>query len=455
MRRYDIDIALIQETFLIEEDKLYIEGYKVYRADNQLRRKGVAILINSKLDLDCIKLAQDPNGRFLKVRIKNRDNLFSKTVSSIYLEPNGNIEEINETGLEADIIGGDMNDANTTYNKNGVFHTKNIDISDKIDLKKRELFDHSLLIGTIKFCTKKVKEKENMEVLDMAKVNKNQEQIINKLTGKEMKIILQMSLKKIQIQGIEERLNINEYGLDYIKLKEEVKINNKQELINRYSNINTILTLGILNKENWAKINGTILQKKHNKIWRETSNKNKITEDFKTLYKHTDVDKTWNIDDTANIIKNTISIIQANLSMFKKEDKLYTPYSKAKDYMGFSQRALINAIKDKDINQEIIKFGEIIGNIDKGIEIFLNNYVRTILIKKKPDAVEQKNLRIISIIPAWLMILEKLSKPLIQLIINEKINENQFGFRPKSDCGLAKAMIYYKANSINIIKLYL
>ena len=149
-----------------------------------------------------------------------------------------------------------------------------------------------------------------------------------------------------------------------------------------------------------AKIDSTILQKKHNKIWRETSNKNKITEDFKTLYKHTDIDKTWNIDDTANIIKNTISIIQANLSIFKKEDKLYTPYSKAKDYMGFSQRALINAIKDKDINQEIIKFGEILGNIDKGIEIFLHNYVRTILIKKKPDADEQKNLRTISIIPA-------------------------------------------------------
>ena len=266
MRGYDIDIALIQETFLIEEDKLYIEGYKVYRADNQLRRKGVAILINSKLDLDCIKLAQDPNGRFLKVRIKNRDNLFSKTVASIYLEPNGNIEEINETALEADIIGGDMNDANTTYNKNGVFHTKNIDILDKIDLKNRELFDHPLLIGTIKFCTKKLKEKENMEVLDMTKVNKNQEKIINKLTGKEMKIILQMPLKKIQIQGIEVRLNINKYGLDYIKLKEEMKIKNKQELINRYSNINTILTLGILNKESWAKINSTILQKKHIKF---------------------------------------------------------------------------------------------------------------------------------------------------------------------------------------------
>ena len=275
-----------------------------------------------------------------------------------------------------------MNDASTTYNKNGVFHTKNIDISDKIDLKNRELFDHPLLIGTIKFCTKKLKKKENMKVLDMTKVNGNHEQIINKLIGKEMKTKLQMPLKTIQINGMEERLNINKYGMDYIKLKEEMKIKNKQELLDRYSNINTILTRGILNKENWAKINNTILQKKHDKIWRDTANKNKITEDFKALYKHTEVEKIWNIDNTASIIKNTISIIQANLNMFKKEDKLYTPFSKAKDYMGFSQRTLINAIRDKDANQEIIKFGEILGNIDVGIEIFLHNYVRTILIKK-------------------------------------------------------------------------
>jgi len=28
----------------MEEDIFYIEGYKIYRSDNQIRRKGVAIL---------------------------------------------------------------------------------------------------------------------------------------------------------------------------------------------------------------------------------------------------------------------------------------------------------------------------------------------------------------------------------------------------------------------------
>ena len=43
------------------------------------------------------------------------------------------------------------------------------------------------------------------------------------------------------------------------------------------------------------------------------------------------------------------------------------------------------------------------------------------------------------------MVLEKLTKPIIQKLINEKLNKNQFGFRPKSDCGLAKAMIFFNA----------
>ena len=164
-------------------------------------------------------------------------------------------------------------------------------------------------------------------------------------------------------------------------MKENIKIKNKQELINRYSNANTILTQGILNKENWAKINNIILQNKANKIWRETANKNQITDDFKILYKHKDEGKNWNINNIANTIKNIIAVIQANINIYKKEEKLYTPNSKAKDFMGFSQRILINAIKDININQEIIKFGEILANINSGIEIFLHNYIRTILIK--------------------------------------------------------------------------
>ena len=49
------------------------------------------------------------------------------------------------------------------------------------------------------------------------------------------------------------------------------------------------------------------------------------------------------------------------------------------------------------------------------------------------------------------MMLEKLTKPIIKKLINEKLNKNQFGFRPKSDCGIAKAMIFFNEKNINLI----
>lgn len=140
LRSKDIDIALLQETFLIEEDKLYSDGYKIYRADNQIRRKGVAILVNTKIDVDCTKLAADPNGRFIKIRIKNRDSMNSINISSLYPETNGNIENINETAMEAQIIGGDLIDAPTKLNKYDVFHLKNIEIIEQLDVENIELY---------------------------------------------------------------------------------------------------------------------------------------------------------------------------------------------------------------------------------------------------------------------------------------------------------------------------
>lgn len=44
-------IAIIQETFLINEDYLYLSGWKVYRVDGQRRRKGCLIKIDTRLNL--------------------------------------------------------------------------------------------------------------------------------------------------------------------------------------------------------------------------------------------------------------------------------------------------------------------------------------------------------------------------------------------------------------------
>ena len=93
LRSKKLDLALLQETFLIKKDPLYFEGYKIYRDDNEIqRRKGTAILINTQLDVDIQRIAADPNGRFVKIRITNRDDNNSITISIVYLEPNGDVK---------------------------------------------------------------------------------------------------------------------------------------------------------------------------------------------------------------------------------------------------------------------------------------------------------------------------------------------------------------------------
>ena len=45
----------------------------------------------------------------------------SLTISSVYLEPNGDLDDINQIIFESDVIGGDMNKANTNLNKQEEF----------------------------------------------------------------------------------------------------------------------------------------------------------------------------------------------------------------------------------------------------------------------------------------------------------------------------------------------
>ena len=54
--------------------------------------------------------------------------------------------------------------------------------------------------------------------------------------------------------------------------------------------MNTILTQGELNQENWVQLNNILLEKKP-KILKEIINNNRIIEEFKVLYKHDNSNK--------------------------------------------------------------------------------------------------------------------------------------------------------------------
>ena len=51
MLEEEIDIACIQETYLSNTDQLWIKGYRIFRANNTSRLRGVAILIRKTLQI--------------------------------------------------------------------------------------------------------------------------------------------------------------------------------------------------------------------------------------------------------------------------------------------------------------------------------------------------------------------------------------------------------------------
>ena len=455
LRSKEIDIACIQETFLIKDDPLYFEGYKIFRDENNTkRRKGVLILISKKLDIETQRVAADPNGRSVKVRIKNRRNDDSMTISSVYLEPNGDIEDINHIIFESDVIAGDMNNANSGIQSKGVFHYKNIEIKDIIEFKENKMFDHPILFGEIKFGTYVVNENNTCKILDREVVNNNHRILNEIIHGYESKGQLMNPIKVIQTKINEEHYDIIKFGEDFTRLKNKIKIKNKIEWNERYKNINSILTLNQLNTENWARINSTLLKKKA-KIWKKNSNAHLIVEDFKKLYGN-DENRIYDVNKVLQNTKNIFDFLTKNKEL-SINYKLFEPKSKAQDYFGFTQNMLIKAIKGDSIDNTIIKFTyiiEVLSNNDC-ISTFIHNYIKVLLIKKKDEADSYKDLRPIAILPAWLITLEKIAKNAVNKIISPKITENQFGFKEGFDCNIAKTMIYFKCKKFKYNKALL
>jgi len=77
-------------------------------------------------------------GRYIKISAKSKDNNLQITISSLYLEPGGEIFIIQEELFDSNIIARVLNQAETGLNKDGVYHCKSIEnlqtikINDKI-----------------------------------------------------------------------------------------------------------------------------------------------------------------------------------------------------------------------------------------------------------------------------------------------------------------------------------
>ena len=129
---------------------------------------------------------------------------------------------------------------------------------------------------------------------------------------------------------------ITKFGEEYAKTKKEIKEIYKDDISRKYKNINSIITQNKMNIDNWYYINKTLVQKGNSKIWKNTANKYKIVEDYKKLYGHQE-NRIFEINNVLIKIDKILKILY-----------LYTPKSKAKDYNGFTQKFIINTLKDEE-----------------------------------------------------------------------------------------------------------
>ena len=147
----NIQIALLQETMFQEKNKLFIKGFKIYRADSPINRRGVAILIQNQLDCKSYSIIKNPFGRYLQVKLRNEQHNQELTISTAYVEPN---EEDNPAIIPQQIWDsptfiGDINNMPTSLTKiEKVYHIK-----DHGELKEKIIVpylvsDHKILIFT-------------------------------------------------------------------------------------------------------------------------------------------------------------------------------------------------------------------------------------------------------------------------------------------------------------------
>ena len=173
-----IDIALLNETMLTEKNSVFIKGYKIFRSDGK-GRKGVAILINKSLKCDSYKTIQDEEGRYIQIKLKEKDNEI--TISTAYVEPDSrhNPDILPEFILQSNIFGGDLNKFHSGLKiTSNVYHTKNIgELVEKIDIIKK-ISDHPILVYKKNIPFAKNSKAKKIKIFDKIILESNRNELV-------------------------------------------------------------------------------------------------------------------------------------------------------------------------------------------------------------------------------------------------------------------------------------
>ena len=160
-------MALLQETFIAEEDQMFIKEYRIFRADGPTQRKGVAFLVSTELDVESVRVLKDRDGHYVKVRIRDRTSSISRTFASVYIEPTAvlNDRTVPDLAMGSNFIGSDLNDADSKLVRTGVYHLRNLTFNEKLEVPNK-ISEHPMIIGRVHMTTKRLSHNEEYRVLN-------------------------------------------------------------------------------------------------------------------------------------------------------------------------------------------------------------------------------------------------------------------------------------------------
>jgi hypothetical protein len=277
-------------------------------------------------------------------------------ISSIYLEPNGDINKIPVEILESDIIGGDMNKTESGLDREEVYHTKGITNIRTIEINKK-ISDHNIKIGEAKANLKMNERYTKMIINDIEVIRENIKELMQ--TGQKETVKLKYPKKEIIKDNHNISLqNIEKYD-DFNKIKECYNAEFKE----KYNRMEKIIRNGNIEKEGWYKINKLFDERKKSEIYYKEHMADKILEYYKNIYENNPC-RTYL---THNEIKNNIyNILQIMMYyMPRNTDPIWPPKSASNDYNGFSQKVLEKIIRRDNLKEELKNYQYLLGIICK------------------------------------------------------------------------------------------
>ena len=185
------------------------------------------------------------------------------------------------------------------------------------------------------------------------------------------------------------------------------------------------------------------------KFWNSDNidKKSKITDGYKSLFGCHE-QKIFKMENLATAM-NTLLQIVININETAQIPPPTIPQSRARDLQEFSQREIMKIIRADNLQNTAKKFKSLLAAAysSQNSGLIIHN-ISKFFFKKKSDVVEEyTDLRGLAVLPAVIMVLDKILSPLISKLVKNKLHSSQHGGRQQRGINTAKIELIYGAKA--------